>query len=74
MSNRTPGVIALVGGLALYGVYAAVSQGRIKLNEYGDDYWISWADNPVGFGFMVATMGVVGGVLLWIAWRQWRDS
>ena len=66
--GKSPGVLALCGGLAMYGAYFAVAEGRIKLNKYGDVRWLSWAENPTGFGLLVFSLVAVAAVLFWIAW------
>jgi len=70
MAKGGPGTAGIISLVAFYGVYYCLSEGRIKLNKYGDDRYFSWSQEPVLFAAAVASMAIIGVLCLWVWWSQ----
>jgi hypothetical protein len=70
MSKGSPGMVGIVGLVAFYGVFRCLNDGRLKLNRYGDDHFLTWDADPVLFGGSVVVFALIGVTCLWYWWTH----
>ena len=72
MRGRGPGMVGIVGLVSFYGVFRSVSDGRIKLNRYGEAKFLDWSTDPALFGGAVGLLALVGVACIWYWWTHRR--